>query len=350
MEKRERSTTQIQDKLFKTFLDGQSKKTRKVYASYFRTLLLFDSKLTGTRMLREKAQWEMKKCLEFKRFLEEKGYSQNYATNAVACLRGFFSANRKQLMFTNSEKRRINSRGNITEFFPFTKDNLRQIWIHHTKGLLDKWMLCNKSLGLRAEDFVKITYGRLRSLDLNQEAPVEFGAFLTEKEEVDAHPFLDVEVVSVVKELLETNMDKKDEDRVWPHRQQELNYRLRALVKAAKVQTGGQRVVFHNLRRFCYNALIYHMGQDCANLIIGKEVHEKPYISTEVREAFKRAMPDLLLVTNGNGEIRKQLIETRTELEDLKTENLDLKERITATEEKLGAIEKLLMNLKNQGS
>ena len=71
-------------------------------------------------------------------------------------------------------------------------------------------LLVGKSVGLRASDFLGFTYGNLRSLKLDGEAPIALGEIATKKERIKAFPFLDSDAIPIVKAMLESNKDEKD--------------------------------------------------------------------------------------------------------------------------------------------
>jgi len=80
-------------------------------------------------------------------------------------------------------------------------------------NLKEKYVLVvGKSLGLRASDFIRLTYGDFRKLDLNQEPPIFIGEISTTKEGISAFPFLDSDAVEIIKLLLESNKDKEIEE------------------------------------------------------------------------------------------------------------------------------------------
>jgi integrase len=291
----------ITDPKFLDFISIQEPKTAKTYKVTFRKLMAFDPTINGEQMLKDKKLWEMQKIFEFQKFLAKSGLSQSSIKSTIGGVRGFFSANREALIFTSQEKRKINVSGRSTEDYLFTKAELYKLW--NLADLSEKWILCNKSLGMRIEDFARITWGHLRTINLDDD-PAYFGDYLTAKENVVAHPFLDSDCIVVVKQLLDVNKTKADNDRVFNKSNTQASYILQQLVKKSGIVTASKVVRMHNLRKFCNDRLKSHMAESKANQIIGHSngASTEAYLYQESRDCFTRAMPDLLL--NGNGGIK----------------------------------------------
>jgi site-specific recombinase XerD len=296
--------TVIEDPMILEFLNIMKTKTRRTYESYFRRLLEFEPTLNGQTMLEEKDLWERSKCIQFKRYLEGKGFSENMQKSAIGAIRGFFSHNRKPLFFSQAEKKQVNTAQNETQGIFFSREEMIKMWNISTLSDLSKWILCNKSMGLRASDFAKISYGQLRGIDLTQEAPIFFGKINTGKESVIANVFLDSDVVHTVQELLDLNKDKKDKDLVFPHREDYLSRTLKNLAVKAQINIGDKEVSFHALRRFLYDRLTRITSDDRSKMIIGKTTKESSYLSPQdLREDFKRVMSEISV--NGNGAVKQ---------------------------------------------
>jgi integrase len=307
----------ITDPKFLDFISIQEPKTAKTYKVTFRKLMAFDSTINGQEMLNNKKLWEMQTIFEFQKYLAKSGLSQSSIKSTIGGIRGFFSANREALNFTPQEKRKINVCGRSTEDYLFTKQELYKLW--NLADLSEKWILCNKSLGMRIEDFARITWGHLRTINL-EEDPAYFGDYLTAKENVVAHPFLDSDAIIVVRQLLDLNKDKTDNDRVFNKSNTQASYILQKLVKDSGIVTANKVVRFHNLRKYCNNALMSVMATTKANQILGHSngASSEAYLHPEVRECFSRAEPSLIL--NGNGGlkvIKNELAQTNSTVETL---------------------------------
>jgi site-specific recombinase XerD len=297
--------TEINDPSILEFLSLKKKGTKRTYESYFRRLMDFEPNLNGKKMLEEKDVWERTKIIQFKRHLEEKGFSENMQKSAIGAIRGFYSHNRKPLFFSQSEKKEVNTAQNETEGIFFSRDEIIRMWNLSTLSDLSKWVLCNKTMGLRASDFAKITFGQLRGIDLTKEAPIFFGKVNTGKESVIANVFWDSDVIHTVQELLELHKDAKNSDKVFPHREDYLSRILLSLANKAQINIGTKECSFHAMRRFLYTKLTTCMSDDQAKIIVGKKVKENPYLNkdeTELRELFKKVLPEISI--NGNGAIK----------------------------------------------
>jgi len=309
--------TEIKDEMINEFLSLFKKKSRRTYESYFRRLLEFEPSLNGQTMLEQKDLWERSKCIQFKRYLEEKGFSENMQKSAIGAIRGFFSHNRKPLFFSQAEKKQVNVAQNETEGIFFSRDDMIRMWNISTIADLSKWVLCNKSIGLRAGDFAKITYGQLRGIDFTQEAPIFFGKVNTGKESVIANVFLDSDVLHAIQELLELHKDAKDTERVYPFREDYLSRILRNLAVKAGINVGEKEVSFHAMRRFLYDRLTNVMSDDKAKMIIGKSTKESSYLSTqELRENFRKVLAEIS-VNGNNGETKKKVEKLDNTVENL---------------------------------
>lgn len=326
--------TEIKDEAINEFLELKKKGTKRTYESYFRRLLEFEPTLSGQKMLEEKDQWERSKCIQFKRYLEEKGFSKNMQKSAIGAIRGFFSHNRKPLYFSMSEKKEVNEKGNETEGIFFSKDDMQKMWNLSTLADLSRWILCNKSMGLRASDFAKISFGQLRGIDFSQEIPIFFGRILTGKENIIANVFLDSDVVHTIQELLELRKDAKNEERVFPHREDFLSIMLRNLAISAKIAIGEKEVSYHAMRRFLYDRLTNCMSDDKAKMIVGKSVKESSYLSTqELRENFKKVLAEITMNSNGNGAVKAKVEKLDNTVESLVTKLFE-KEKIIEEQNK----------------
>jgi len=310
--------TEIKDPLLLEFLSIMKESSRRTYESYFRRLIEFEPTLNGAKMLEEKDLWERSKCIQFKRYLKGKGFSKDMQKSAIGAIRGFFSHNRKPLFFNRAEKKQVNESGNETEGIFFSREEMIRMWNLSTLSDYSKWVLCDKCMGLRASDFAKITFGQLRALDLNAEAPIFFMKVCTEKESIVANVFLDSDVIHTIQEMLELHKDAKDSDRVYPFRVDYLSRILRNLAIKAQINVGEKEVSFHAMRRFLYDRLTNVMSDDKAKLIVGKAVKENPYLdksSDSLREEFKKVLSEISI--NGNGAVKAKVEALSTTTEQL---------------------------------
>ncbi len=253
-----------------SFLNHQKKSTRNTYSAYMRRLKEFTTE-TGREILADPKLWK-KKIFEFQQWLLEREYSECYAQSATGMIRGFFAYNEIPFMFTRGDSKRLAERNRKTEDYLFDKQDLVKMAIVKVK---DRYiLLVGKSVGLRAGDFVNLTYGKFRGLKLDQDAPVFIGTTVTQKERVPAYPFLDSDALPIVKAILEANQDKPDKEYILMTRSKklhntfqkmqdsELSYILQSLAKKAKIQNGSKRIRFHCLRKYISDRLSSSMSEE----------------------------------------------------------------------------------------
>ena len=157
---------------------------------------------------------------------------------------------------------------------------------------------------------------------------VDCGILETQKEVgVKAHLFLNSDALPVIKSLMEANKEAQDTERVYKEEPTELSYIMRQLFKRAGLTSGNGddklRVRFHTLRGFLYNALSSVASVEKAKSIVGKKVSDadSPYLDDRnLREVYQRAMPNIVVNTNGT--------EVKRKLGDLESENKDLREQL----------------------
>jgi hypothetical protein len=316
--KEDRIVVDLTDNAVEDFLNSLKKTTKATYTSMIKQFLDF-TKMSGSEILENKRldtsyTWE-KKILEFRTYLIKKGYSEGYAISSCGAVRGFFSYHRLQLSFRHGEKKVLAEANRKTEDYFFDKEDLTKMMLN--ANLFQKWVICNKSFGLRAEDFIRLTYGHFRSLKLDSEAPIAIGEYATKKEKVNAYPFLDSDVVPIIKQILEQNVSKKDTDRILTIKETELSVILQTLVKKCNIQHGHKRIRFHSLRKFLIDRLSAVASESQWKQIVGKKINEGAYVSQEqLKEVYTRVMPSIT-VSNNNGH-SKRVEELENEIAVLK--------------------------------
>jgi hypothetical protein len=295
-----------------------------------------------------------KKVIAFKTWMLDKGKSENFANIASSCIRGFYTSNRMELTFTTPEKKRLNEKKRTTQDYLFAKEDLAKM--AEQASLTERYvLLCGKSIGLRAGDFVKLTYGCFRSLHLDGEAPISLGQIDTEKEHVPAYPFLDSDAVQVVKALLESHpiteiKDKdgkvievkyKDEDRILDWNEESLTQSVQRLFEKAHLVHGEKIVRFHNLRKYLIDRLSAVASESQWKQIVGKKISEGAYVSTDqLRDVYLRAMP--LLTINGNHKNSVKIEELENALAQAEDERRAETTRREQTEKRLDEVLKIL--------
>jgi hypothetical protein len=323
----------LNDKVVDEFLNSQTKQgTFKSYKTVMKQYLEFTGK-TGQELLdikrNDKDFAVENSMLAYRKYILSKGKSENYAVGCVMTVRGFYSYYRLPLMFRRQESKKLGEKNRTTQDYLFDKEDLAKMAL--AGNLKERYiLLVGKSVGLRASDFICLTYGTFRSVKLENEAPLSLGQINTKKESVKAYPFLDSDAIPIVKQILESNKDKKDNERVLTDTEDNLSVILQTLAKKAGMEIDdhgtihGKRVRFHCLRKFLIDRLSAYAGESQWKQIVGKAIDEGAYVSQDqLRGVYARAMKDILI--NGNGMKVKKLIELENAL-------LDSQKRLTNVE------------------
>jgi hypothetical protein len=320
------------DPVVDELLSQRKKGTALTYKTNLKLYMEY-KKLSGQQLLVEKRNDKdynvEKDVLAFRRWMTEKNScSTYYAVATVGAVRGFHSYYRIPLVFRKQEGKKLTERIRVTQDYLFDREDLSQM--SFAGSLKERYvLLVGKSLGLRAGDFVKLTFGQFRCLKLDSEPPIAFGEIGTGKEKVKAYPFLDADALPVVKAWLESHKDAKDTERMVDDSENNLGIILQTLCGKAgmDIQNGtihDKRVRFHCLRKFLIDHLSAYARESQWKQIVGKAIGEGAYVSQEqLRGVFARAMKDVVI--NGNGVKVKKLIELENAL-------LDSQKRLTSVE------------------
>ena len=285
------------DAEFTKFLDSKKASSRMTYKGMLAHWINFSHMNGAATLAFKKADKDAeteKLIVGFKAYLQGlkksngKPISGNYARTATGAVRGYLSFHRMPCQFIDSEKRMIQEASRTTEDYLFAKEDL--VKMCEQANFIDRYVvLVGKSIGLRAGDFLSLTYGQFRSVNLDSEAPVSIGRIETQKEHVPAFPFLDSDTIEVVKAILKKNPDAKDEDRVLPWEELSLTHCLQRLFKNAHLVSGGKRVRFQNLRKYLIDRLSAIASESQWKQFVGKKISEDAYISQkQLQEIYRR--------------------------------------------------------------
>jgi site-specific recombinase XerD len=325
----------LNDKAVDEFLNSQTKEgTFKSYKTVMKQYLEYTGK-TGQELLdikRQDKDFQVENSmLNYRKHILSKGKSENYAVGSIMTIRGFYSYYRMPLIFRRQESKKLREKNRTTTDYLFDKEDLARMAL--VGDLKSRYvLLVGKSIGLRASDFVKLTYGTFRSVKLENEAPLALGEIATQKESIKAYPFLDSDAIPIVKAWLDSHKDAKDNDRIIEDTENNLTIILQTLAKKAgmEIDNGaihGKRVRFHCLRKFLIDRLSAYASESQWKQIVGKSIDEGAYVSQDqLKGVFSRAMKDLLI--NGNGLKTKKLIELENALRAVENENAISKTRI----------------------
>jgi hypothetical protein len=321
----------LNDPAIDEFLNSQTKQgTFKSYKTVMKQYLAFTGK-TGQELLDiKKADTTFQvenSMLSYRKFILSRGKSENFAVGCVMTVRGFYNYYRMPLVFRRQESKKLGEKNRTTTDYKFDKDDLAKM--AYVGNLKERYvLLVGKSIGLRASDFVRLTFGNFRSAKLDGEAPISIGEIATQKERIKAYPFLDSDAIPIVKAWLESHKTAKDSDRMIDDTEDNLSVILQTLASKAgfEVENGavhGNRIRFHCLRKFLIDHISPNCGESQWKQVVGKAIDEGAYVSQDqLRGIYSRAMKDLLI--NGNGKVGK-LHELIIALEK---ENAMLKQRL----------------------
>lgn len=345
---RRKEHTAISDRVIREFLDSQSANTKVTYESSFKRVLDFD-KTTGKEMLENVNEWS-RKIMTFKQWLKTQRYSDASIETTTGMLRGFFAYYRCPLDLSKADKRKLGSKGEREhEDYSFSQSDIKKMF--EIGDLEEKYVLvCGVSFGLRSEDFAKLTFGKYRlALETNEKeneerkkqgleplhTPIKLGTVNTSKEHVLAYPFISSDALPIISVLLESHKDARDSDLVYTSRKTELSEVLQRVFKKSGLDSHGQHVRFHSLRKYLFDRLVSVSSTTKASQIIGHKISGEvsPYIGTNsLREVYEKAQSSIL-VSNGNGETKKKVEKLDNAVESLVTKLFE-KEKIIEEQNK----------------
>jgi integrase len=290
------------DKAAIEWLLAQKLSTMRQYRVSWRLFKAFTG-LNGDAILADreddkKAKWE-KKVLEFKTWLATQKtqtgelFSENFIKNHIIAAQSFFAYHRKPLIFRTQESSRFKKAKPKYEDFKFTRENLQNM--ANLGDLQGKYVIvAGKSFGLRIGDFLNLRRGDLEPY-LKLPVPISIEAY-TQKEGVDAYPFIDSDALPIIQAMIsEMNRQGRTapEEKMLQIKETQANNIIKKLTALADVNVGTKRVRFHCLRKFLCDRLASHMDENKWKQIVGKQIDEKAYISSDLlREPYQRAMAD----------------------------------------------------------
>lgn len=320
----------IDDPKILEFINAQSPKTAKTYVCNFRKVLEFTKGESGAKMIQDCELWS-RRIFAFQNYLKTQGYSGKYVQACIGALRGFFSYYKSTLDLSDQEKVKLNKTSRNSEDYTFTQATLRRLVHGDLKSLYVTFF--GASIGLRSEDFCRITFGALRlaiyqAKENGIAAPIPMGKMNTEKEGVDAHLFISSDALQIVQTILEGHKDTKDSDRVFNERPTQLTTILQNHCRKCGIENFEARIRFHCLRKFLYSAVSSVSSEQNAKLIIGKKVSGADSVYLDVnalREIYERAQARICVMNGANGEIRAKVEEQNGKIAQLEAKIEELK-------------------------
>jgi uncharacterized coiled-coil protein SlyX len=324
---------------FKAFLASLKRHSANSYGSVFRHWINF-SGMNGAQTLQFKKDDTDAKTeqlvIKFKaHMINDLHKSGNSARLAASAICGFYSSHRMPLTFTHPEAKRLQEANRSTQDFLFTREDLQKM-SEQAAMFPDRYvLLVGKSVGLRAGDFLSFTYGTFRGSHLDSEAPIALGEVATGKEKVKAFPFLDSDSIPIIKQILEANKDKNNNDRILDFvDENSLTGILQRLFQKAGLVSGGKTVRFHNLRKYLIDRLSAVASESQWKQIVGKAISEDAYVSQDqLRDIYLRAMPAIVVNGNSKNHVKIEELETKfaaqeERIQELEYENQALREKV----------------------
>jgi len=121
----------------------------------------------------------------------------------------------------------------------------------------------------------------------------------TQKEKCYAYPFLTEDGLVAAESWFTVLKSKGFQDenaRMIKIKPKELTMNLQRLAKKAGIQSYGQHIKFHGLRKFLIDRLSLRMSESKWKQIIGKKIDEKAYVSPlQLREAYGELLDHIQL-------------------------------------------------------
>lgn len=287
------------------------------------------------------------KIIEFYNYLkEQKGFAINYARCIPLGILAFYSQNCEKIPEVTKEFDPVQIPENE---FVFSQEVLRKAYYYG-----DTWqkaMLSTAvSLGYASQDFLELECEKLSNLVKEaKDKHIDFIGFIgktRQKTSVQPRSFLTPEAIDSLSEYLrqlESKFNGKLPKYLWCNHSENahitndnLNDRLKVLLKKANIETYGRQVKFHGLRKFLFDTLS-KKDETIAKVITAKktsasDVTYKTSLDSECERIFRECYKDIALNGDVTGKIKQQQAERIDSLEQamkqLESENLALKTRI----------------------
>jgi len=260
----------------------------------------------------------------------------------------FFAFHRLNLKFNKPQRNRIWKPAKpVKKYYELTLEDLRRM--NQVANPKERYvLLVGKSLGLRAFDFVGLKQSTFEA-HLKGEAPVSLGEIYTQKEGVEAFPFLDEDAVEASKtwlQILESKGKRDPEKRMINISKQEVDLIIKKLAKRAGINTGNEIVRFHQLRVFLCTRLSSVTSGSRWKQIVGKRVPESSYVkSFNLREDYAKVLPHITIREKvAQDEVNK----LRAEVEELREEGKSLTYRERTLMGKIENLEQQLNELREE--
>jgi len=331
--------------------------TRRIYRKGFERFIKFmnetqkgdwnDKQLLKDREidLKERNFAFEQKVVEFRQWLSKLKLSGNAKRTHITAICSFFAFHRLDLKFTKQQKSQLwKTPKPARRYYEFAVEDLKRM--NQVASPKEKYvLLVGKSLGLRANDFIRLEQGTFEA-HLKGEAPVSLGEIYTQKEGVKASPFLDEDAVEASKtwlQILESKGRRDPNKRMIGISRQEVNLILKKLVKRARINTGNEIVRFHQLRVFLITRLSTVMETNRWKQIVGKRVPESAYVKPfNLREDYAKVLPHTtvreIVAQDEVNKLREEVKELREEGKSFTYRERTLMDKIDNLEQQLNEL------------
>lgn len=281
------------------------------------------------------------KLIEFYNWLKE--HDQNLSDNSrksyLSAVRSFFTFHRLDVKFTMQQRGKISKKAKPKrKYYEFTLEDIKKM-ASVSKPKERYILLCGKELGLRASDFVKLKQGSFIARDLDGEPPISIGEIYTIKEGVTVKPFLGFDGREAAKQwltVLKSEGQNDPEKTMLDMGKRELSEVLKRLAQRAGVNTGNEKVRFHQLRVFLITRLAQIMEVNRWKQVVGKEISEGAYVKPfQLREDYAKVLPLITINNSATMPQKAELEKVNRRILDVQTENIVLRREVENLRERL---------------
>jgi hypothetical protein len=346
------------------WLSGFAKNSVKVYKIGFDLFIEFmneteEGEWNDQRLIKEReedvrgrAYAFEQKLVEFYNWLKDydnQNFSDNTRKSYLRAIRSFFAFHRLDVKFTRQQKAKVSKRPMPQrKYYDYTLEDLKRM-ASVSKPKERYVLLVGKELGLRASDFMNLKQGTFIA-HLDEEPPISLGEVYTIKEGTSAKPFLGYDGKEAVKQwltVLKSNSQYDPDKPMLEIGENELTEILKRLTKRASVNTGNEKIRFHQLRVFLITRLSKVMETNRWKQIVGKEVPESAYVKPfQLKEDYRKVIPMVTVNTTASMPQKAELETINQRIVDVQSENIMLRNTVNTLEKKLENQSKAFSDIK----
>jgi len=339
-------TLTVENKIGKeVWLRGYAESSRKVYRIGFDIFLEFMNRTekgewSDKRLIEEREEDVKNRSFAFERKVVEfyewlKTYDPNLSDNTrkayMLAVRSFFAYHRLDVKLTRQQRAKVSRKPKPKrKYYDFTLEDIKRM-ASVSKPKERYVLLVGKELGLRAIDFVNLKVGTFTA-HLEEEVPISLGEVYTQKEGVNAKPFLGYDGKQAVEQwltILKSKGKYNPDKPMLEVGENELTEMLKRLTKRANISVGNEKIRFHQLRVFLITRLSKVMETNRWKQVVGKEVPESAYVKPFLlKEDYQKVLPLITANTTASMPQREELQKINKRILEVERENITLKEQI----------------------